>query len=133
MAEKTIYIPLCFYLYVCHDNVIHDDSPIYIPLCFYLYSNCRINGWSCLDLHSTMLLLILYAFVDILNGLLSFTFHYASTYTTTQQSTMTAVSSFTFHYASTYTTWIQTDAGVSVQFTFHYASTYTSRYNQFKE
>ena len=54
-----IYIPLCFYLYICSCKLSISPVTIYIPLCFYLYDvvSVAITG------------------PDI------FTFHYASTYT----------------------------------------------------
>ena len=56
---------------------------IYIPLCFYLYLRCcnRKEGDQT-NLHSTMFLLIRDGSRSIWTALISFTFHYVSTYTT---------------------------------------------------
>ena len=59
---NSIYIPLCFYLYASCDSRYPGRNRIYIPLCFYLY-----GPW----LRSSQ-------------TVLSFTFHYASTYTILQ-------------------------------------------------
>ena len=78
---NTIYIPLCFYLYVDTSVIICDGILIYIPLCFYLYHDNHFYHFACnlftfhyastytyngvaldymeINLHSTMLLLIL--------------------------------------------------------------------------
>ena len=78
------------------------SDKIYIPLCFYLYFESDKIVNTKLDLHSTMLLLIL-ALLYVRNQDLSFTFHYASTYTDNAKKKIIPFINFTFHYASTYT------------------------------
>ena len=86
MGYISIYIPLCFYLYLDPDEDPEELEPIYIPLCFYLYP-CP---------------------ADISCIWYTFTFHYVSTYTTSITVDNTLITGFTFHYVSTYTTWRST-------------------------
>ena len=101
--ESMIYIPLCFYLYEALEEECAEIEEIYIPLCFYLYSSPQ---------HGNL----------IPN---SFTFHYASTYTSVFDWGCRMDLLFTFHYASTYTKMAGIMQGLREKFTFHYASTYT--------
>ena len=65
-SSFKIYIPLCFYLY---EPIVADTQcqlHIYIPLCFYLYAVQRRTSWF----------------------RITFTFHYASTYTLLRMAAM---------------------------------------------
>ena len=80
--EISIYIPLCFYLYGNVPRCVFPGDWIYIPLCFYLYGDCRkrIDKWYFIYIP---LCFYLYVFLTIkIPGSATFTFHYASTYTT---------------------------------------------------
>ena len=66
-----LYIPLCFYLYVPTISSFAPSFLLYIPLCFYLYLSRKM--WFC--------------------SLKSFTFHYASTYTTARSFLLAFLSS----------------------------------------
>ena len=101
-------------------------------------------------LHSTMLLLILCTAPLPYLSALSFTFHYASTYTKPYFLEQSISELFTFHYASTYTVYQSVDKLICKRiyiplcfylyrpavhftylphkFTFHYASTYTNTF-----
>ena len=99
----SIYIPLCFYLYLPRLSYSPTFCHIYIPLCFYLYETYYCKGDFILNLHSTMLLLILLACSVQPCMVIPFTFHYASTYTISLNYKLDFRTGFTFHYASTYT------------------------------
>ena len=98
-----IYIPLCFYLYICSCKLSISPVTIYIPLCFYLYDvvSVAITG------------------PDI------FTFHYASTYTLDwidhNNPDFRIYIPLCFYL---YGPWLRSSQTV-LSFTFHYASTYT--------
>ena len=101
------------------DSHLHSTMLLLIPFCCVFCAEC------CRHLHSTMLLLIPNAVLFDYDGSVSFTFHYASTYTWHPipcrdrflylHSTMLLLihipiakstkigNIFTFHYASTYT------------------------------
>ena len=111
--EYIIYIPLCFYLYCPYRLVCTTFKKIYIPLCFYLY--CMRMGE--------------------MSDICKFTFHYASTYT----------SSYSRRPRSSYSIYIPLCFYLYCRylfcysdfhkFTFHYASTYTdskSGYHNFR-
>ena len=81
IISNGIYIPLCFYLYSSVDIISIISDGIYIPLCFYLYhfnnfvhaSNIRIYIPLCFYLYRDKFVKNPYW--------ITFTFHYASTYT----------------------------------------------------
>ena len=81
---RLIYIPLCFYFIPIADNTFTAAFPIYIPLCFYFIVNTAI-AISCPfpNLHSTMLLLYPIASHNFNSRSILFTFHYASTLSST--------------------------------------------------
>ena len=61
MKENRIYIPLCFYFIGGNWNLDRSEYSIYIPLCFYFIKNYGL--WNA--------------------GYYEFTFHYASTLSST--------------------------------------------------
>ena len=95
---------------------------IYIPLCFYFITRPDIHWKNHINLHSTMLLLYR-VHLDHAAPVHWFTFHYASTLSTTGENNWTDTEEFTFHYASTLSDTLSWVWWLFSQFTFHYAST----------
>ena len=141
-----IYIPLCFYFIVSSSETVFMNRPftfhyastlsdrpakavcrkcvIYIPLCFYFIGGVILyEKFADLYLHSTMLLLYLFATASTALLFFLFTFHYASTLSLIAPHISVQTASFTFHYASTLSVPGVPVPGVTVPFTFHYAST----------
>ena len=91
--------------------LIHCRLHVFLRLPLYLHSTMLllIPDWHTQltrrmpNLHSTMLLLIPYRKLGRAFNFIIFTFHYASTYTSTRTERLKSRSLFTFHYASTYT------------------------------
>ena len=123
-----IYIPLCFYLY---QNAVYTTVRLWIftfhyasTYTIYISASTRMQE----DLHSTMLLLIR-MLIDKCRLPGQIYIPLCFYLYPIKILSIVILALFTFHYASTYTTTFGTPRGYFFVFTFHYASTYTVTHN----